>query len=34
MPIPPVDWHIVDGNDNDVPHDGEGLGEIVEHAPW
>ena len=34
VPIPLVDLRIVDGNGNDVPHDGEALGEIVVRAPW
>ncbi|WP_369959747.1 fatty acid--CoA ligase [Pseudomonas benzenivorans] len=34
VPIPLVDLRIVDAGGNDVPHDGEALGEIVVRAPW
>ena len=34
VPIPLVDLRIVDADGNDVPHDGEALGEIVVRAPW
>jgi fatty-acyl-CoA synthase len=34
MPVPMVDLKIVDASGNDVPHDGESLGEIVVRAPW
>lgn len=34
FPIPLVDLRIVDSSMNDVPHDGECLGEIVVRAPW
>lgn len=34
VPIPMVDLRIVDGNGNDVPHDGVALGEIVVRTPW
>ncbi|MHC8366952.1 fatty acid--CoA ligase [Pseudomonas sp. ZT5P21] len=33
-PVPMVDLKIVDGNGNDVAHDGESLGEVVVRAPW
>ncbi|RIV26815.1 fatty acid--CoA ligase [Fibrisoma montanum] len=31
---PFVDLRLVDENGNDVPHDGQSLGEVVVHAPW
>ena len=34
MPAPLVDIRIVDGDMNDVPHDGKASGEIVVRAPW
>ena len=34
MPSPLVDLRIVDLHGNDVPHDGESMGEIVARAPW
>lgn len=34
VPIPLVDLRIVDGAGNEVPHDGQSLGEIVVRAPW
>jgi fatty-acyl-CoA synthase len=34
MPAPLVDMRIVDGDMNDVPHDGKASGEIVVRAPW
>ncbi|MWV18217.1 long-chain-fatty-acid--CoA ligase [Pseudomonas sp. L-22-4S-12] len=34
VPIPLVDLRIVDGNGQDVAHDGVALGEIVVRAPW
>ncbi|UZM15467.1 fatty acid--CoA ligase [Pseudomonas kielensis] len=33
-PVPMVDLKIIDAEGNDVPHDGEALGEIVVRAPW
>jgi fatty-acyl-CoA synthase len=33
-PIPLVDIRIVDGDMNEVPHDGKAAGEIVVRAPW
>ena len=34
VPVPMVDLKIIDAEGNDVPHDGEALGEIVVRAPW
>ncbi|MCP5426344.1 MAG: fatty acid--CoA ligase [Gammaproteobacteria bacterium] len=34
LPAPLVDLRIVDGDMNDVPHDGKSTGEIVARAPW
>lgn len=34
VPVPMVDLKIIDAAGNDVPHDGEALGEIVVRAPW
>ncbi|OFS75641.1 long-chain fatty acid--CoA ligase [Pseudomonas sp. HMSC08G10] len=34
VPIPLVDLRIVDGEGQDVAHDGETLGEVVVRAPW
>ncbi|TDF80800.1 fatty acid--CoA ligase [Pseudomonas sp. H9] len=34
MPIAMVDLKIIDANGQDVPHDGESLGEIVVRTPW
>mgnify|MGYP003599611032 CR=1 FL=1 len=34
VPVPMVDLKIIDAEGNDVPHDGESLGEIVVRAPW
>ncbi|MEH6579050.1 MAG: AMP-binding protein [Amphritea sp.] len=34
VPIGLVDLRIVDPDGNDVPHDGEAMGEIVVRAPW
>ncbi len=33
-PVPMVQWRIVDGDMNDVPHDGKSQGELVLRAPW
>jgi fatty-acyl-CoA synthase len=33
-PVPMVDLKIIDASGNDVPHDGESLGEVVVRAPW
>lgn len=33
-PVPMVELRIVDGDMNDVPHDGVSQGEIVVRAPW
>ena len=33
-PVPMVQLRIVDGDMNDVPHDGTSQGEIVVRAPW
>ncbi|KAF0808448.1 medium-chain-fatty-acid--CoA ligase [Alcanivorax xiamenensis] len=33
-PVPMVQWRIVDGDMNDVPHDGKAQGELVLRAPW
>src|SRR5690606_27994480 len=32
--VPMVQWRIVDGDMNDVPHDGKSQGELVLRAPW
>ena len=34
MPLPMVDLKIIDAGGNDVPHDGESLGEVVVRTPW
>jgi fatty-acyl-CoA synthase len=34
VPMGLVDLRIVDPNGNDVPHDGEAMGEVVVRAPW
>ncbi len=34
VPTPLVDIRIVDAEGNDVPHDGEAVGEVVARAPW
>jgi fatty-acyl-CoA synthase len=34
LPIPLVDLRIVDGQMEDVPHDGRSPGEVVVRAPW
>ncbi len=34
MPIAMVDMRIIDPDGNDVPHDGEAMGEVVVRAPW
>ncbi|WP_370278033.1 fatty acid--CoA ligase [Pontibacterium sp.] len=34
MPCAMVDLRIVDPEGNDVPHDGEAMGEVVVRAPW
>jgi fatty-acyl-CoA synthase len=34
LPIPLVNLRIVDGEMNDMPHDGKTSGEIVVRAPW
>jgi fatty-acyl-CoA synthase len=34
VPVPLVDMRIIDANGQDVPHDGESVGEIVVRAPW
>ncbi|MDI3326593.1 fatty acid--CoA ligase [Pontibacterium granulatum] len=34
MPCGMVDLRIVDPEGNDVPHDGEAMGEVVVRAPW
>jgi fatty-acyl-CoA synthase len=34
IPIPLVDLRIVDSSMEDVPHDGQAVGEIVVRAPW
>lgn len=34
LPIPLVDLRIVDGDMNDVPHDGRSPGEVVVRTPW
>jgi len=34
VPLPMVDLKIIDASGEDVPHDGESLGEIVVRAPW
>lgn len=34
VPVPMVDMRIIDANGQDVPHDGESVGEIVVRAPW
>lgn len=34
VPIPLVDLRIVDGEGQDVAHDGKTLGEVVVRAPW
>ena len=34
VPCGMVDLRIVDPNGNDVPHDGEAMGEVVVRAPW
>ncbi|MBX2879506.1 MAG: fatty acid--CoA ligase [Granulosicoccus sp.] len=33
-PLPMVDLRVVDGEMNDVPHDGSTTGEVVARAPW
>jgi len=33
-PVPMVQLRIVDGDMNDVPHDGKSQGEVVVRAPW
>lgn len=34
VPVSLVDLRIVDPQGNDVPHDGEAVGEVVVRAPW
>ncbi|MEZ5512678.1 MAG: fatty acid--CoA ligase [Steroidobacteraceae bacterium] len=34
LPAPLVELRIVDENMQDVPHDGEAMGELVARAPW
>lgn len=34
MPCGMVDLRIIDPEGNDVPHDGEAMGEVVVRAPW
>ncbi len=34
LPIPLVEFEVVDGNDNPLPHDGATPGEVVFRAPW
>ncbi|VXC12605.1 Long-chain-fatty-acid--CoA ligase [Pseudomonas sp. 8AS] len=34
VPVAMVDMRIIDANGQDVPHDGEAVGEIVVRAPW
>lgn len=33
-PVPMVQWRIVDGDMNEMPHDGKSQGELVLRAPW
>lgn len=34
LPLPLVELRILDERGNDVPHDGESMGELVARAPW
>ena len=34
LPIPLVEFEVVDGNDRPLPHDGVSTGEVVFRAPW
>jgi fatty-acyl-CoA synthase len=34
LPIPLVEFEVVDGEDNILPHDGKSTGEVVMRAPW
>ena len=34
LPIPLVEFEVLDANDNPLPHDGMSAGEVVFRAPW
>ena len=34
LPIPLVEFEVMDANDNPLPHDGVSAGEVVMRAPW